>query len=47
MQANCRAKVSLETIVRHFCDMTIGLFLRRTDVVLSRFGGSRSLQFAP
>ncbi|WP_371114837.1 hypothetical protein [Porphyromonas gingivalis] len=37
----------LETIVRHFCDMTIGLFLRRTDVVLSRFGGSRSLQFAP
>ena len=37
----------LETIVRHFCDMTIGLFLRRTDVVLSRFGASRSLQFAP
>ncbi|WP_421958481.1 hypothetical protein [Porphyromonas gingivalis] len=37
----------LETIVRYFCDMTIGLFLRRTDVVLSRFGGSRSLQFAP
>ncbi len=26
----------LETIVRHFCDMTIGLFLRRTDVNFKR-----------